>query len=108
MIFLTVFDVNPPGASWEREAPRGGGGQAEPALVGGLVDEYGHGVVGVGVELEDAGGEGGRGGAGGEAHAEEPGVREREGYFYLTNFGTRINSQLMKSESNCFNSTEIS
>ena len=43
---LTVFDVDRPGTSGRREAPRGGGGHAEPALVGSRVGEYRHRVVG--------------------------------------------------------------
>ena len=74
---LTVFDVDRPGTSGQREAPRCGGRHAEPALVGDGVDEHGHGIVGVGVELDDAGGEGGRGSGGVEADAEESEERER-------------------------------
>ena len=74
---LTVFDVDRPWTSGQREAPRCGGRHAEPALVGDGVDEHGHGIVGVGVELDDAGGEGGRGSGGVEADAEESEERER-------------------------------
>ena len=68
---LTVFDVDRPGTSGRREAPRGGGGHAEPALVGSRVGEYRHRVVGTSEKLGDAGGDGGWGGGGVIADAEE-------------------------------------
>ena len=47
--------MDPPLRSGQRDAPRRGGGRAEPALVAGRVDVDGRGVVGVGEKLDDAG-----------------------------------------------------
>ena len=65
--------MDPPLRSGQRDAPRRGGGRAEPALVAGRVDVDGRGVVGVGKELDDAGLEGGRCFPRVEADAEESG-----------------------------------
>ena len=47
--------MDPPLRSGQRDAPRRGGGRAEPALVAGRIDVDGGGVVSVGEKLDDAG-----------------------------------------------------